>query len=207
MKVLVSLLCSQQQRTYNRNRTSQRLAARFGFLKLNSEDKTDMEKLIEEFSLGLFFWQSLLFIALVFLLWRYAWKPILNAVNDREEGIKNALAAAEEAKKEMQNVTADSEKLLQEARAEREIMLKEAREIKDKIVADAKELAEVEGDKLIKQAQATIESEKKAAVADLKNQVAELSVGIAEKIIKDQLANKNKQLKMVDDLLDDIKLD
>ncbi len=166
-----------------------------------------MEKLIEEFSLGLFFWQSLLFIALVFLLWRYAWKPILNAVNDREEGIKNALAAAEEAKKEMQNVTADSEKLLQEARAEREIMLKEAREIKDKIVADAKELAEVEGDKLIKQAQATIESEKKAAVADLKNQVAELSVGIAEKIIKDQLANKNKQLKMVDDLLDDIKLD
>ena len=166
-----------------------------------------MEKLIEEFSLGLFFWQSLLFIALVFLLWRYAWKPILNAVNDREEGIKNALAAAEEAKKEMQNVTADSEKLLQEARAEREIMLKEAREIKDKIVADAKELAEVEGDKLIKQAQATIESEKKAAVSDLKNQVAELSVGIAEKIIKDQLANKNKQLKMVDDLLDDIKLD
>ena len=166
-----------------------------------------MEKLIEEFSLGLFFWQSLLFIALVFLLWRYAWKPILNAVNDREEGIKNALAAAEEAKKEMQNVTADSEKLLQEARVEREIMLKEAREIKDKIVADAKELAQVEGDKLIKQAQATIESEKKAAVSDLKNQVAELSVGIAEKIIKDQLANKNKQLKMVDDLLDDIKLD
>ncbi len=166
-----------------------------------------MEKLIEEFSLGLFFWQSLLFIALVFLLWRYAWKPILNAVNDREEGIKNALAAAEDAKKEMQNVTADSEKLLKEAREEREIMLKEAREIKDKIVADAKELAQVEGDKLIKQAQATIESEKKAAVSDLKNQVAELSVGIAEKIIKDRLANKNKQLKMVDDLLDDIKLD
>ena len=166
-----------------------------------------MERLIEEFSLGLFFWQSLLFIALVLLLWRYAWKPILKAVNDREEGIKKAMAAAEEAKKEMQNVTADSEKLLQEARSEREIMLKEAREIKDKIVADAKELAQVEGDKLIKQAQATIESEKKAAVSDIKNQVAELSVGIAEKIIKEQLANKNKQLKMVDDLLDDIKLD
>ena len=166
-----------------------------------------MEQLIEEFSLGLFFWQTLLFIALVFLLWRYAWKPILKAINDREEGIKNALAAAEDAKKEMQNVTADSEKLLQEARAEREIMLKEAREIKDKIVADAKELAQVEGDKLIKQAQATIESEKKAAVSDIKNQVAELSVGIAEKIIKEQLANKNKQLKMVDEMLNDIKLD
>ena len=166
-----------------------------------------MEQLIEEFSLGLFFWQILLFVALVFLLWRYAWKPILNAVNDREEGIKNALAAAEEAKKEMQNVTADSEKLLKEARAERETMLKEAREIKDKIVADAKEQAQVEGDKLIKQAQATIESEKKAAVTDIKNQVAELSVEIAEKIIKDQLASKDKQLKMVDTMLGDIKLD
>lgn len=81
-----------------------------------------MEQLLEEFSLGLFFWQTLLFLLLLFLLWKYAWKPILGAVNDREEGIKNALAAAEDAKKEMQNVTADSEKLLKEARAEREAM-------------------------------------------------------------------------------------
>ncbi|MBT8206299.1 MAG: F0F1 ATP synthase subunit B [Eudoraea sp.] len=165
-----------------------------------------MEQLIEQFSLGLFFWQTLLFIALVFLLWKYAWKPILNAVNDREEGIKNALAAAEEAKKEMQNVTADGEKLLQEARAEREVMLKEAREIKDKIVADARDLAQVEGDKLIKQAQATIESEKKAAVADIKNQVADLSLQIAEKVIKEQLSDDKKQIKLVDDMLGDIKL-
>ena len=165
-----------------------------------------MEQLIEQFSLGLFFWQTLLFIALVFLLWKYAWKPILNAVNDREEGIKNAMAAAEEAKKEMQNVTADSEKLLQEARAEREVMLKEAREIKEKIVADARDLAQVEGDKLIKQAQATIESEKKAAVADIKNQVADLSIQIAEKVIKEQLSDDKKQIKIVDDMLGDIKL-
>ncbi len=165
-----------------------------------------MEQLIEEFSLGLFFWQTLLFIALVFLLWKYAWKPILNAVNDREEGIKNALAAAEDAKKEMQNVTADSEKLLQEARAEREVMLKEAREIKDKLVADARDLAQVEGDKMIKQAQATIESEKKAAVADIKNQVADLSLQIAEKVIKEQLSDDKKQIKLVDDMLGDIKL-
>ena len=154
----------------------------------------------------MFFWQTLLFIALVFLLWKYAWKPILNAVNDREEGIKNALAAAEDAKKEMQNVTADSEKLLQEARAEREVMLKEAREIKDKIVADARDLAQVEGDKLIKQAQATIESEKKAAVADIKNQVADLSLQIAEKVIKEKLSDDKKQIKLVDDMLGDIKL-
>ena len=165
-----------------------------------------MEQLIEEFSLGLFFWQTLLFIALLLLLWKFAWKPILNAVNDREDGIKNALAAAEEAKKEMQNVTADSEKLLQEARAEREVMLKEAREIKDKIVADAREQAQIEGDKLIKQAQATIESEKKAAVADIKNQVADLSLQIAEKVIKEQLSDDKKQVKLVDDMLGDIKL-
>ena len=165
-----------------------------------------MEQLIEDFSLGLFFWQSLLFILLVILLWKFAWKPILGAVNDREEGIKNALAAAEEAKKEMQNVTADSEKLLKQARAEREAMLKEAREIKDKMVADAKEQAKLEGDKMVKQAQATIESEKKAAVADIKNQVAGLSVEIAEKVIKEQLANKDKQLKLVEDMLGDITL-
>ncbi|EAR02741.1 F0F1 ATP synthase subunit B [Maribacter sp. HTCC2170] len=165
-----------------------------------------MDKLINDFSFGLFFWQILLFVLLLLLLRKYAWKPILNAVDDREDGIKSALAAAEEAKKEMQNVTADSEKLLKEARAEREAMLKEAREIKDKLIADSKEQAKVEGDKMIKQAQATIESEKKAAVSDIKNQVAELSVDIAEKVIREQLANKDKQLKLVDDMLGDIKL-
>ncbi len=165
-----------------------------------------MEQLIEDFSIGLFFWQTLLFLALLFLLWRYAWNPILNAVNDREKGIRDALAAADEAKKEMQNVTADNEKLLKEARAERESLLKEAREIKDKIVTEAKDIAQLEGDKLIKQAKASIESEKKAAMAEIKNQVAELSVEIAEKIIQEQLANKEKQLKLVDEMLGDIKL-
>lgn len=165
-----------------------------------------MEKLINEFSIGLFFWQTLLFGLLLFLLWKFAWKPILGAVNDREEGIKDALDAAENAKKEMQNVTADSERLLKEARAEREAMLKEAREIKEKVVADAKELAKTEGDKMIQQAQATIESEKKAAVADIKNQVANLSVEIAEKVIKEQLSNKGEQLKLVENMLGDIKL-
>ena len=165
-----------------------------------------MEKLINEFSIGLFFWQTLLFILLLVLLRKFAWKPILNAVNDREDGIKNALAAAEEAKKEMQNVTADSEKLLKEARAEREAMLKEAREIKDKMIADSKEQAKIEGDKMIKQAQAAIESEKKAAVSDIKNQVAELSVEIAEKVLKEQLSNKDKQLKLVESMLGDAKL-
>jgi F-type H+-transporting ATPase subunit b len=165
-----------------------------------------MEKLYNDFSFGLFIWQVVLFLAVLFLLKKFAWKPILDAVNDREDGIKEALAAAEDAKKEMQNVTADSEKLLKEARADREAMLKEAREIKDKIVTDSKEQAKIEGDKMIKQAQATIESEKKAAIADIKNQVASLSVEIAEKVIKEQLSNKDKQLKLVEDMLGDIKL-
>lgn len=165
-----------------------------------------MEKLLEEFSLGLFFWQTVLFGLLLFLLYKFAWKPILKAVNDREEGIKNALDAADAAKKEMQNVTADSEKLLKEARAERDSLLKEAREIKESIVSEAKEQAKVEGDKMIKQAQATIESEKKAAVAEIKAQVANLSLEIAEKVIKEELSDKKKQQKLVDDMLGDIKL-
>ncbi|WP_036381039.1 F0F1 ATP synthase subunit B [Muricauda sp. MAR_2010_75] len=165
-----------------------------------------MEKLLEEFSLGLFFWQTVLFGLLLFLLYKFAWKPILKAVNDREEGIKNALDAADAAKKEMQNVTADSEKLLKEARAERDALLKEAREIKESIVSEAKEQAKVEGNKMIKQAQATIESEKKAAVSEIKAQVANLSLEIAEKVIKEELSDKKKQQKLVDDMLGDIKL-
>ena len=165
-----------------------------------------MEKLIEQFSFGLFFWQLLLFVALLFLLRKYAWKPILGAVEKREEGIKGALEAAEAAKKEMQNVTADSERLLQEARAERDALLKEARDIKASIISEAKEQAQVEGDKMIKKAQATIESEKKAAVADIKAQVANLSIEIAEKVIKEELSSKGKQQKLVEDMLGDIKL-
>tara|TARA_R110002051_G_scaffold192446_3_gene260987 strand:+ start:3814 stop:4314 length:501 start_codon:yes stop_codon:yes gene_type:complete len=165
-----------------------------------------METLLNDFSPGLFIVQTILLLGLIFLMVKFAWKPILNSLNEREEGISDALAAAEAAKKEMQNVTADSERLLQEARVERESMIKEAREMKEKIVADAKELAQAEGDKMIKQAQAAIESEKKAAVADIKNQVATLSLEIAEKVIKGQLSNDNNQLQLVENMVGDIKL-
>jgi len=156
--------------------------------------------------IGLIFWTALTFAILLFVLRKFAWKPILNSVNERENSIKKALAEAENARKEMQNLHADNERILKEARGEREAMLKEARELKDKIVSDAKELAKVEADKMVKQAQATIESEKKAAVSDIKDQVANLSVEIAEKVIKEQLSNKDKQLKLVEDMLVDIKL-
>jgi len=162
-----------------------------------------MEKLINDFSFGLFFWQMLLFVLLLFLLKKFAWQPILKALNDREEGIKSALESAENAKLEMENLQADNQKLIQEARIEREVMIKEAREIKEKMISDAKEEAKSEADKIISNAQDVIESEKKSAITDIKNQVANLSIDIAEKVVKGELSDKGKQLKLVEDMLND----
>jgi F-type H+-transporting ATPase subunit b len=146
-----------------------------------------MEKLISEFSIGLFFWQTIIFILLIFLLKKYAWKPILDAVNEREEGIKNALLSAEKAKEEMASLQSDNEETLKKARAERDSLLKEAREIKQQLIDDAKNEAQSEAKKIISQAQETIQNEKKAAISDLKNQVASLSIDIAEKVLKEKL--------------------
>ena len=165
-----------------------------------------MEKLINDFSYGLFIWQVVIFVGLIFLLKKFAWKPILDAVNEREQGIKNALESAENARNEMQNLQADNQRILQEARAERDAMLKDAREMKEKMVADAKNEAQEQGQKMIDQAKAAIESEKNAAMADLKSQVATLSLSIAEKVLKDELSNKESQTKLVDQLLGDVKL-
>jgi F-type H+-transporting ATPase subunit b len=165
-----------------------------------------MEKLINDFSFGLFFWQTLIFVGLIFLLKKFAWKPILDAVNEREEGIKNALLSAENAKKEMQNLQADNQRILQEARMERDTMLKEAREMKEKMIADSKNEAQVAGQKMIEQAKAAIESEKNAAMAELKSQVSSLSLEIAEKLLKDELSNKEAQVKLVEKMLGDAKL-
>lgn len=163
-----------------------------------------MEKLIEQFSLGLFVWQLILFIGLVLLLKKYAWGPILKSVGEREDGIKDALEEAENARKEMQNLNADNARILKEARAERDELLKEARVMKDGIIAEAKEEATIQANKVIEQAQATIQSEKQAAIADLKNQVAELSVGIAEKVVRGELSDKKKQLQLVEDMLKEV---
>ena len=156
--------------------------------------------------LGLVFWTLITFLILLFLLRKFAWKPILGAVSDREDGIKDALASAEKARKEMENLTADNERILQEARAEREAMLKDARDMKNKIVADAKDEAQAQASKMIEQAQAAIDSEKKAAMAELKSHVAGLSLDIAEKVVRDELSNKDKQLKLVEDMLGEAKL-
>jgi len=165
-----------------------------------------MEELFGQFSIGLFIMQTVLFLALIFLLKKFAWKPILDAVNEREEGIKNALLSAENAKKEMQNLKSDNEKLLADARVERDALMKEAREIKEKMISDAKAEAQTAGQKMIEQAKASIESEKNAALAELKAQVSTLSIDIAEKLLKEELSNKEAQTKMVEKMLGDVKL-
>ena len=165
-----------------------------------------MEKLINDFSFGLFIWHTIIFVGLVLLLKKFAWKPILDAVNEREEGIKNALLSADNARKEMQNLQSDNQRILQEARLERDALLKDAREMKDKMVADAKNEAQAQGQKMIEQAKAAIESEKNAAMAELKLHVSTLSLEIAEKLLKDELSNKEAQVKLVEKMLGDAKL-
>lgn len=165
-----------------------------------------MEKLINDFSFGLFFWQAIILLVLILLMVKFAWKPIMESITAREEGIRDAIASAETAKKEMMNLKADNQRLLDEARAERDTMLKEAREIKEKMIADAKSEAEVQGAKMIAQAKATIESEKNAAMAELKTQVSGLSLEIAEKLLKGELSNKESQTTLVEKMLDEVKL-
>ena len=165
-----------------------------------------MEKLVNDFSYGLFFWQAFILVILILLLVKFAWKPIMTAIVAREAGIAAALASAEAARKEMQNLQADNQRILNEARAERDAMIKEAREIKEKMIADAKAEAVAQGDKMIEQAKAAIISEKNAAMAELKNQVSGFSVEIAEKILKNELSNKDSQTALVERMLDDVKL-
>ncbi len=165
-----------------------------------------METLLNDFSPGLFVVSTILLLALIALMVKFAWKPILTSLEERESGIENALAAAENARKEMQNLQADNEKLAKEARTEREALLKEAREMRDKLISEAKEEAKEVTAKLIENAQATIVQEKQAALAEIKKNVAELSIGIAESVLKKELSSKNDQLKLVEESLKDVTL-
>ncbi len=165
-----------------------------------------MDKLLNDFSPGLFVVQTILLLLLIFMMVKFAWKPILNSLNEREEGIQGALDAAEKAKREMENLQADNQKLLQEARLEREAMLKEAREMKEQMITDAETQAQEQANKIIVQAQLAIENEKKSAMAELKNHVANLSIEIAEKVVRQELSNKDKQLALVESMLAETKL-
>ena len=160
-----------------------------------------METLLNDFSPGLFVVSTILMLVLIALMVKFAWKPILESLNEREEGIQGALDAAEKARREMANLQADNQKLLQEARLERETMLKEARELKSNMIAEAESQAQEQANKMIVQAQEAIASEKKAAMAELKSHVAGLSLDIAEKVVRNELSNKDKQLQLVESML------
>ncbi|APG65969.1 ATP synthase F0 subunit B [Tenacibaculum todarodis] len=162
--------------------------------------------IFNDFSIGLFAMQAVILLVLLFLLAKFAWKPIMNSLEERESGIEDALEAAANARKEMQNLQADNEKLIKEARAERDAMMKDAREIKEKMIADAKEDAKEVTSKLIESAQASIEQEKQAALAEIKKNVADLSIGIAETVIRKELASKDDQIKLVEGMLKEVTL-
>jgi F-type H+-transporting ATPase subunit b len=155
---------------------------------------------------GLVFWMTVSFLIVVFILRKFAWGPILTSLKERETSINDALNSAKKAKEEVANMKAENERILQEARNERDKMLKEARDTKDAIVSEARTRAQVEGDRIITIARETIQNEKLAAITELKNQVATLSIDIAEKVIRQQLAGDDKQKALVNDLLKDVKL-
>src|SRR5690606_10892412 len=157
-----------------------------------------MDLLIPEF--GLVIWHSIAFLLLLFLLTKFAWKPVLKMIKEREDSIDNALASAEKAKLEMARLTNENEELLKQARAERDTILKEAKDLKDQILFDAKTQAQVEGAKLISQAKKEIEDQKKRALAEVKNQVSMLSLDIARKVLRKEFENSSKQEELVADL-------
>jgi F-type H+-transporting ATPase subunit b len=143
--------------------------------------------------LGLTFWMLLVFSALLFLLKKFAWKPILSALSEREHSIDEALKSAEQAREQMSKLQSDNEALYKQAREERDLILKEARQMKDNIISEAKHSAEEEGKRMIQKASEEINKQKAVAIAELKGQVASLSVSIAEKLISNQLSNSAEQ--------------
>jgi len=157
--------------------------------------------LLEDFSSGLFIIQSVIFLIVLFVLYKFAWKPIMEAVNEREITIVDSLNQAKLARQQVENLKAENDIIIREAKVERDQILKEAREIKDRIVGEAKDAAKAEGDKMVEAARQTIHAEKSAAVADIKNQIGALSVNIAESILKKNLDNDSAQNELVEKIL------
>jgi F-type H+-transporting ATPase subunit b len=167
------------------------------FLELNPLVKPD---------LGLVIWMTLTFFIVMFLLAKYAWKPILKAVQTRENNIEEAISKAEKVSAEMAQMQNENEQLLAKAREERAVMLKEAKETKDKIIGEAKEQAKVEANKIITDAQAAIQAQKMAALTDVKNQVGTLVIEVSEKILRRELNNKGEHESYIKQLTESVKL-
>lgn len=156
--------------------------------------------------LGLLFWMTITFSIVLYLLSKFAWKPILKSIKEREDSINNALNAADDARKQMDALKSDNEKLLNEARKERDRLLKEAGEMRDSIIAQAKKSADDEARRMIANASDAIEKAKLNAMNELKTQVAELSVDMAEKILRKKMDDRSQQEAFVNENLKSITL-
>lgn len=157
-------------------------------------------------SSGLIFWQLFGFLGLLFILIKFAWKPLLSALEERESSIESSLKAAEQARNEMANLKAENEKLIQEARIERDTMLKKAQDASVKMIEDAKIEAGKQGAIMIEKAKAAIETEKKAALSEVKNQVALLTLEVTEKLLRKKLSDDKAQVELVNEMIKDLKL-
>jgi F-type H+-transporting ATPase subunit b len=165
-----------------------------------------MEKLISEFSVGLFFWQLVIFVSLIFLLRKFAWKPILSAVEERETKISDALDLAEKTKLEMAQLKSQNEELIKQARQERDEILNAARQTGEQILSDARSKASIETDKMLVNAQEAIQIERQKAITEIKNQVATLSLSVAEKLVRQDLSSDSRQKELAEKLVADAKM-
>lgn len=155
---------------------------------------------------GLIFWTVLIFLLTFLILRKFAWKPILNMLGEREKNIADSIETAERIKSEMSQMKLEHEQVLAEAKAERSRILKEAKEVKDQIISEAKEQAKVEARKIVEAAQVAINNQKMAALTDVKNQVGNLVIEVAEKVLRRELADKQVQRQYISQLTDEIKL-
>ncbi len=156
--------------------------------------------------IGLIFWNTIAFVILLVVLGKFAWKPMLKGISEREEGIEEALRKAEKMKAEMASMQNETEALMQKAREERAVLIKEAKEQSDKMIADAKEKAKSEYDRILADAQLAITQQKNAALTDVKNQVGALVIEVSEKILRRELSNKTEQEKYIAQLAEGVKL-
>lgn len=154
--------------------------------------------------IGLIFWMTLSFAILIWILGKFAWKPIMRSLKEREDSIDEALHAADKAREEMKQLKFSNEKLLAEAKDERDAILRDARKVRDKMIDEAREKANQEANRIVENAKGRIENEKMAAMTDLKNQLASLSIEIAEKVLKQELSDEKKQKDYVQKLIDEI---
>lgn len=155
---------------------------------------------------GLVIWMTIALLIVLFILKKYAWKPIMSALKEREDSIEDALRQADKAREEMKDLHLDNEKLLRDAKDERDALMREARKIKEKIIEDAKERANFEAENIVTAAKVRIQNEKQAAIVDIKNSIAIISIEIAEKVLKEEFKDKKKQAAYIETILSETRL-